>query len=276
MLVFSPVTAPSTARLAPYQPGDDIRHMDWAVTARTSEPHVRDTIADHELELWLILDTSSSLAFGTGRATKHELAWSVAGAMALLASDGGNRVGAIRTTPRGQQTRPQFLPAKSGSSHVGAVLASLRTPPEDGYAGDLTTSIEMVRRTARRRGMVVVVSDFLGPAAWERSLRALGHRHELVAVEVTDPREVSLPDVGLISVRDPETGRRRLVDTAKTKTREGYAALAAQRRAEVGQTLARCGADHLTLSTDRDWVLDFVQFVSTRRSRLLAAGRTGR
>jgi uncharacterized protein (DUF58 family) len=260
----------------PYQPGDDTRHMDWAVTARTNEPHVRDTIADHELELWLILDTSSSLSFGTARATKHELAWSVAGAMALLASDGGNRVGSIRTTPHGQQTRPRFLPARSGASHVGAVLASLRTPPEDGNAGDLTASIEMVRRTARRRGMAVVVSDFLGPATWERSMRALGHRHELVAVEVTDPRESSLPEVGLISVHDPETGRRRLVDTAQTNTRERYAELAVQRRVEVSQALARSGADHLTLSTDRDWVLDFVQFVSTRRSRLLAAGRAGR
>jgi uncharacterized protein (DUF58 family) len=120
--------------------------------------------------------------------------------------------------------------------------------------------------------MVVVVSDFLGATAWERPLRALGHRHEVVAIEVVDPREVSLPDVGLISVVDPETERRRLVDTAKPKVRERYRDLAARRRTEVAEALATCGADHLTLWTDRDWVLDFVEFVATRRSRLLALG----
>lgn len=260
----------------PYEPGDDTRHIDWAVTARTSEPYVRDTIADHELELWTILDTSSSLAFGTGLASKYEVAWSAAGAFVLLAADGGNRVGAVRTTPQGSKKRPQIVPARSGSNHAGAVLASLRTPPGDGEKGDLAGSIEMVRRSARRRGMAVVVSDFLGPIDWERSLRALGHRHDLVAVEIVDPREVELPDVGLISVVDPETGRRRLVDTSKTNVRDRYADLAADRRIGVATALARCGADHLTLRTDRDWVLDFVSFVATRRTRLLAAGRSAR
>jgi uncharacterized protein (DUF58 family) len=258
----------------PYVPGDDPRYIDWAVTARTNEPHVRDTIADHELELWLIVDTSSSLAFGTGRATKHEIAWSAAGAFALLASSGGNRVGAVRSTPDGPRSRPHILPARTGSSHVGGVLAALRKAPDDGEEGDLAGSVEMVRRSARRRGMAVVVSDFLGSTDWERPLRALGHRHELVAVEVIDPRETDLADVGLISVIDPETGRRRLVDTSNAKLRTRYRDLAAQRRADIGAKLVGCGADHLTLRTDRDWVLDFVRFVSARRARMLAAGRT--
>lgn len=257
----------------PYVPGDDPRHIDWAVTARTSEPHVRDTIADHELELWLVLDTSSSLSFGTGLATKHEIAWSAAGAFALLASRGGNRVGAIRTTSPGGASRPHIIPARSGSNHVGGILASLRHSPEDGELGDLTGSIEMVRRSARRRGMVVVVSDFLGPSTWERPMRALGHRHDLIAVEVLDPREVELPDVGLISVVDTETGRRRLVDTADAPMRSRYARRAASRRQEVAAKLQGCGADHLALRTDRDWVFDFVNFVSQRRNRMLAAGR---
>ncbi len=260
----------------PYVPGDDPRHIDWAVTARTSQPHVRDTIADHELELWLIADTSSSLAFGTGQATKHELAWSAAGAFALLAATGGNRVGAVRSTPEGTSARPHIVPARGGSNHVGAVLAALRRPPVEGEAGDLAGSIELVRRSARRRGMAVVVSDFLGPGDWERPLRALGHRHELVAVEVIDPREVELPNVGLVSVVDPETGRRRLVDTSDAKVRDRYGELAATRRADVAAKLVSCGADHMTLRTDRDWVLDFVPFVSARRSRLLAAGRSRR
>jgi uncharacterized protein (DUF58 family) len=258
----------------PYVPGDDPRHIDWAVTARTSEPHVRDTIADHELELWVVADTSSSMAFGTAEATKYELAWSAAGTFALLASSGGNRVGAVTTTPEGVTSRPRIVPARTGSSHVGAVLAALRTPLQDGQEGDLAGAIELVRRSTRRRGMVVVVSDFLGGFEWERPLRALGSRHEVIAVEVVDPRELDLPDVGLISVVDPETGRRRLVDTTGRKMRDRYAELAAERRAEVATRLANCGADHLALRTDRDWVLDFVRFVSGRRSRLLAAGRS--
>jgi len=260
----------------PYVPGDDPRHIDWAVTARTNDPHVRDTIADHELEVWLVLDTSSSLGFGTGRATKHEVAWSAAGAFALLASSGGNRVGAVRSTPDGAKSRPQILPARGGSAHAGAVLAALYRAPVDGEIGDLSGAIDMVRRTARRRGLVVVISDFLGEPTWERSMRALSQRHEVIAVEVTDPRELDLPDVGLISVVDPETGRRRLVDTSAASVRDAYGALALRRRAEVGARLKSCGADHLTLTTDRDWVLDFVRFVSGRKARLMAAGRSTR
>lgn len=256
----------------PYVPGDDPRHLDWAVTARTRIPHVRDTISDHELELWLIVDSSASLGFGTGRSTKHELAWSAAGALALMASDGGNRIGAVRSTPRPGSDRLQVSPARGGSQHVGAVLAMLQRPPTDGEVGDLAGAIGLVHRTSRRRGVAVVVSDFLGPATWERPLRALGQRHEVIAIEVLDPREIELPDVGLISVVDPESGRRRLVDTARGDVRDRYRSLARDRRAQVAAGLAAAGADHLTLRTDRDWVLDFVEFVATRRTRLLAQG----
>jgi uncharacterized protein (DUF58 family) len=257
----------------PYVPGDDPRHIDWAVTARADEPHVRDTIADHELDVWLVLDTSSSLGFGTGRSTKHEIAWSAAGAFALLAASGGNRIGAVRSAPDEASRRSGMLPARSGSSHVGAVLAMLSHPPADGEPGDLAGAVARVRATAPRRGTAVVVSDFLGSAEWERQMRALAQRHEVIAVEVVDPREMDLPDVGLIAVVDPETGRRRLVDTAGARVRERYAALAARRRDEVAARLRRTGADHLVLRTDRDWVVDFVRFVTERKTRLLAAGR---
>ena len=257
----------------PYVAGDDPRRIDWAVTARTHEPYVRDTIADHELDVWLILDTSSSLGFGTGRSTKHEVAWSAAGAFALLAASGGNRIGAVRSAPDRPGRQPGMLPARSGSSHTGAVLAMLSHPPIDGEPGDLTGAIARAQATARRRGTAVVVSDFLGAPDWERPMRTLAHRHEVIAVEVTDPREVGLPDVGLISVVDPETGRRRLVDTASGRVRERYAALAARRSDETAARLRRTGADHLVLRTDRDWVVDFVRFVTERKARLLAAGR---
>jgi uncharacterized protein (DUF58 family) len=260
----------------PYVPGDDPRYIDWAVTARTHDTHVRDMVADHELDVWLILDSSSSLGFGTGRATKHEVAWSAAGAFALLASNSGNRVGAARSTNRKGRSRPLLIPARGGSAHAGGVLSALLEAPEEGETGDLGRAIEMVGQVARRRGMAVVISDFLGSPDWERPLRAISHRHELIAVEVVDPREVDLPDVGLIAVVDPETGRRRLIDTDKDGVRERYAALAGQRRADVAGRLKSCGADHLVLRTDRDWVLDFVRFVSGRKARLMSAGRSGR
>ena len=255
----------------PYVPGDDPRHIDWAVTARTNDPHVRDTIADHELELWLVLDTSSSHAFGTGRSTKHELAWTAAGAFALLASRGGNRIGGVASGTGGR-----LIPARSGRAHVAAVLTALRTPPADGDAGDLARAIRLVRKTAKRRGMAIVVSDFLGEPTWERSLRALTARHEVIAVQVNDRREFELPAVGLIAVVDPETGRRRVVDTADHGVRERYAALAARRQLALTSRLASTGVDHLLLRTDRDWVLDVVRFVGQRRTRRRTASAAAR
>lgn len=257
----------------PYVPGDDPRHIDWAVTARNHEPHVRDMIADHELDVWLVLDTSSSLGFGTGLATKHEVAWSAAGAFALLASTGGNRVGALRTTVGPGNDAPPIIPARGGASHTGALLAALRPEPQDREVGDLSGALETVGRVATRRGMVVVVSDFLGDPDWERPLRGLSLRHEIIAIEVTDPREVQLGDVGLISVVDTESGRRRLLDTSRADVRSRYAEMAQTRRRELISRLKRCAADHLVLSTDRDWVLDFVLFVSNRKARLMSAGR---
>ncbi len=251
----------------PYVPGDDPRHIDWAVTARTGDPHVRDTISDHELELWIVFDNSSSTAFGTGLSTKHELAWSAAGAFALLAGKGGNRIGAVTTSA----LHRRFIPARTGRTHVAALLAGLRAEPADGDDGSLAAALERLRRNARRRGMVVVVSDFHGHADWERPLRAIASRHEVIAVQVGDQREFELPDVGLIAVVDPETGRRRVVDTADVAMRARYAAAASARQAALTARLGALGADHLVLRTDRDWVFDLVRFVSSRRTRRSAA-----
>ncbi len=257
----------------PYVPGDDPRLMDWAVTARHDEPHVRETISDHELDVWLVLDTSASLAFGTGLSTKYEIAWSAVGAMGLLASRGGNRVGAISTHRRETTGRPIMFPTRGGADHVSAILSMLRPEPVDGQLGDLAEAIGAVQRLGRRRGMVVVASDFLGDGGWQRPLRALARTHEVIAIEVVDPREMTLPDVGLIAVVDPETGGRRLVDTSRPSVRDRYGSLAAERRAEVAAGLKGAGADHLVLATDRDWVVDFVKFVSSRKSRLVSARR---
>lgn len=258
----------------PYIPGDDPRHIDWAVTARNHEPHVRDMIADHELDVWLVLDTSSSLGFGTAMTTKHEVAWSAAGAFGLLAASTGNRVGAVTSTVAADKTRPLMFPARGGSAHTTGILAALRREPMEGMTGDLAGALDMVSRAARRRGMVVVISDFLDDEGWLRPLRRLVARHDVVAVEVVDPRELTIPDVGLVSLVDPETGRRRLLDTREVSTRAAYATMATRMRDGLETTFKKSGADHLVLNTDRDWVLDFVSFVSNRKARLLTSRRT--
>jgi uncharacterized protein (DUF58 family) len=230
-------------------------------------------IADHELDVWLVLDTSSSLDFGTGRASKHQLAWSAAGAFALLAARNGNRVGGVRSAPA--KPRPSLMPARGGSAHVAGLLTMLLRDPPPSEEGDLGRAMEAVSRSAKRRGLVVVLSDFLGPPSWERPMRALAHRHEVIAVEVFDRREVELPDVGLIAVVDAESGRRRLVDTSDSLVRAKYAASGTKRRQAVAARLKGSGVDHLALRTDRDWVLDFVGFVARRKTRLMTARKAG-
>jgi uncharacterized protein (DUF58 family) len=255
-----------TGEARPYDAGDDTRRIDWSVTARTGEPHVRDTVADHELELWLVLDTSPSLEFGTDEMTKADLAWAAAGAMALLAARGGNRIGAVTTS--GDHRR---VPARSGREHVGALLAALHhARPRRGEVraeGSLAGTLDALRRGALRRGMVVVASDFLDPSPWPRALRALAARHDVLVLEVVDRRELSLPNVGTLLVEDCESGRRRYLDTSSATVRDRYAEAALAQRDRIGRDLTSAGVEHVRLHTDRDWVTDLVRSVAARKAR---------
>jgi uncharacterized protein (DUF58 family) len=260
-LVPGPGTEPGESR--DYHPGDDVRRMDWAVTARTTVPHVRQTIADRELETWAVVDLSPSLDFGTARCEKRDLVIAAVAAVAHLTGKGGNRFGAIATT--GEQLHR--IPAQSGRVHTTALLRKLVAMPrsEKGKRGDLAASLEALRRPPRRRGFAVVVSDFLGDLDWERSMRALAVRHDVLAVEVLDPVELGLPAVGLLTLVDPESGKLLEVQTGKKQLREQYAAAATEQRAEIAAALRRAGASHLQLRTDRDWLVDMVRFVAARR-----------
>jgi uncharacterized protein (DUF58 family) len=253
-----------------YQPGDDVRRMDWAVTARTTEPHVRETVADRELETWVVLDLSPSLDFGTASCEKRDLAIATLAAVTHLTRGGGNRIGALVAT--GERTIR--IPARGGIVHARGLLRRVALTPRapEGTRGDLTTAIEQLRRPPRRRGLAVVISDFLGEPDWERSLRALSNRHDLLAVEVLDPRELELPDVGTVVLADPETGRQREVVTSPLLCRE-FAAAAAQHRDRVATALRRSGAAHLTLRTDSDWIADIVRFVLARKRAWSGGGR---
>jgi uncharacterized protein (DUF58 family) len=266
-LVPGPGSEPGEAR--GYQPGDDVRRMDWAVTARTTEPHVRETVADRELETWAVLDLSASLDFGTAACEKRDLAIAALAAVTHLTRGGGNRIGALVATGE----KLVRIPARGGLVHAQGMLRRVAgTPrPPEGTRGDLTAAIEQLRRPPRRRGLAVVISDFLGEPEWERALRALSARHELLAVEVLDPRELELPDVGTVVLADPESGRQREVTITPLLAKE-FAAAAAEHREQVAAALRRCGAAHLTLRTDSDWIADVVRFVLARK-RAWSGGR---
>jgi uncharacterized protein (DUF58 family) len=261
-LVPGPGSEPGEAR--PYQPGDDVRRMDWAVTARTTVPHIRETVADRELETWLAVDLSPSLDFGTAVCEKRDLAVCAVAAMTYLTSGGGNRIGAVVST--GEQT--QRIPARGGLAHARGLLHRIaRTPAAPlGTQGDLATLLEQLRRPPRRRGLVVVISDFLGARDWERPLRGLSARHELVCVEIVDPRDVDLPEVGTIVLADPETGLQREVHASPVLRRE-FAEAAGEHRAMVAAGIRGAGAAHLVLRTDSDWIADTVRFVVARKRR---------
>ncbi|MGH4027025.1 MAG: DUF58 domain-containing protein [Pseudonocardiaceae bacterium] len=266
-LVPGPGTEPGDAR--PYQPGDDVRRMDWAVTARTTEPHIRETVADRELETWLAIDLSASLDFGTAECDKRELAIAACAAVTHLTRGGGNRVGAVVSTGADLLR----MPARGGLPHARGMIRRIAEMPRaaEGVRGDLAATLELLRRPPRRRGLVVVISDFLGPRSgevfeWERPLRGLSARHDLVAIEVLDPRDLELPDMGAVVLADPETGRRKEVVTTPLLRRE-FAAAAAAHREDVSAALRRCNAGQLTLRTDSDWVADMVRFAVTRKRR---------
>jgi uncharacterized protein (DUF58 family) len=251
-----------------YQPGDDVRRIDWNVTARLQDPYVRDTIADRELETWVVADLGASMDFGTAWCEKRDLAISAAAAIGFLTNRTGNRFGMVTLQPSGTTVTP----ARGGRSHLMTTLHRLTTLPRAGQGEvDLGGALARTAAVARRRGLAVVVSDFLAPPeSWEHQLRRLSTRHETIAVEVLDPRELSLPDVGVLSLVDPATGATREVPTASKKLRARYEAAASAQREAISVAIRRAGVDHLVLRTDQDWLLDIVRFVASRRERVHA------
>jgi uncharacterized protein (DUF58 family) len=270
-LGFLPGAGSEAGESREYRPGDDVRRMDWPVTARTTVPHVRQTVADRELETWLAVDLSASLDFGTARCEKRDLAVAAAAAVAHLTIRGGNRVGAVIANGE-TVTR---VPARSGRNAAQALLHTVVRTPRASHAAaptDLAAIVELLNRPVRRRGMAVVISDFLGPdlgtdvaPAWEWPMRKLGVRHDVLAIEILDPRELELPAVGVLTVVDPETGRLHEVQTSKRGLREAYAAAAREQRFGIANAIRRAGAAHLRLRTDSDWLLDIVRFVAAQR-----------
>lgn len=269
---------PGDARL--YVPGDDVRRIDWNVTARTQEAYVRETVADHELEAWVLIDLSPSLAFGTAQCEKRDLAIAVVATVGFLTARLGNRIGAVVLRADGSTST---IPPGTGRNHLMALLhtlveQALAIPdaperPTDRPGTNLAAGVRQLRRIARRRGLVVVVSDFIADGPWERELRALTSHHEVMTAEVIDPRELELPAVGVLRVVDPETGRELEVQTNNAKLRARYAEAARAQREAIAAAIRSTGAEHLVVRTDRDFVGDIIRFVERRKARRTGAAR---
>ena len=255
------------AQVRPYIAGDDVRMIDWNVTARTGEPHVRVQLAERVLVTWLVLDTSPSMQFGTADRRKADVAEGVAIAIGHIATRRGNRLGFV--TFGDGHTRA--LPPRQGRLGMIGLLDTLRQDePSDEERVGATSLGKALRRTgslARQRAIVVVVSDFRGPVDWRRPLVELAGRHEVVAVEIRDPREEALPNAGVLWLVDPETGRQVRADTRSEKLRARFAAAAAQERAEVARLLTTSGARHVVLTTSGDWLRSLAVFLRRGRGR---------
>ena len=253
------------AQIRKWEPGDDVRRIDWNATARSDEVQVRVDVAERALTSWVLLDVSPSMRFGTADRRKWDVAEGVTVALGHVASRRGNRVGI--TTFGGNE--PVLLRPRQGRVGLLGVLLAVRREPETEQVGptSIGTALTQVARVARQRSLAVVVSDFRGPRDWRAPLLQLAARHAVVAVEIRDPREQELPNVGHIWLVDPETGRRLHVDTAKRKLRERFADAAAEERAVLGRELASLGVPHVVLSTSGDWLRPFAGFVSREGRR---------
>jgi uncharacterized protein (DUF58 family) len=252
------------AQVRTYVPGDDVRRIDWNVTARTGEPHVRVQLAERVLVTWLVLDVSASMQFGTAERRKADVAEGAALAIGHVATRRGNRLGVVTFG----DANPRGLPARQGRIGLVGLLMALREEPDGERLGP-TSLGEALTRTgalAKQRSLVVVVSDFRGPRDWRRPLLELAGRHDVVALEIRDPREETLPNVGALWLVDPETGRLLRVDTRSRRLRERFAAAAAEERTDVEKALASLGVRHLVLSTSGDWLRSLAVFLRRRRT----------
>jgi len=250
--------------LREYTPEDDVRHIDWNVTARLDEPYVRQYTEDRDLTAWLVLDQSASMRFGAARHGKDSVLTELAVCLARLFTHGGNRVGAILYDNRLQRV----IPARTSRTHVLHLTHEITRPTDarpDGSTTDLDAMLRLAATTVRRRSLVFVISDFIGDVDWEATLTRLGHRHEVVTIRVVDPMELDLPDLGLVLLEDAETGEQLLADTSDPLFQRRLRAEVDAREFAVNSAMRRAGVTSHLISTDQDLVEALVDMV--RRSK---------
>ena len=259
------------ADLREYQPHDDVRHIDWNVTARLNAPHVRVFTEDREMSAWFLLDLSPSIHFGPQGHAKRDILTGFVAVLARLLTRHGNRVGALLygTGRGGVRGVDAVLPPRSSRTQVLQLMHQLLQPASGQPTGgtQLGLLLQAGLGAIRRRSTVFVVSDFISAPGWDKPLAQLAQRHDVVAVRLFDPLELALPDLGLVLLRDAETGEQLQVDTHDKGFRQRFARLAAEREAILRAGLAAAGADTLELRTDDDLLDALLRFMDLRQRR---------
>jgi uncharacterized protein (DUF58 family) len=254
------------ADLRTYMPDDDVRHIDWNVTARMDEPYVRQYTQDRDLTAWLVCDRSASMRFGADGHGKDTVGTDLAVCLARLFTQTGNRVGAILYDHGFQRV----IPPRTGRNHVLRLTHELTQPataPADGRRTDLDAMLRLAASAARRRSLIFVISDFIGDVDWEPALTRLAHWHEVVAIRVVDPIEVDLPDLGLILIEDAETGEQLFADTGDPFFQQRLRAEVQAREAAVASSMRRAGVSAYRLGTDEDLIATLIDMVRQSKRR---------
>jgi uncharacterized protein (DUF58 family) len=249
----------------PYTPGDEIRAIDWNVTARTGEPYIKKFTEEREMTVMIVLDVSASGDFGSVRESKREMAAEVASILAFSAIHNNDKVGLLLFSDRVEL----FIPPKKGRLHILRLIREMLFFSPKGRGTDLAGALEYMNKVITRRAVVFVISDFLA-GDFSRPLTVSARRHDMVALTVVDPTEEALPDVGVILLEDPETGEQIEVDTSRRAITGNYARLAGERAKELGTLFGSRGVDMVQLRTDRDY-LPMLRSFFDRRGRRLAA-----
>lgn len=251
------------AEVREYQPGDDVRSIDWNVTARAGHPFIKRYLEERELTVILAVDVSASQSFGTQSRPKQEVAAELAAVLAFSALSNNDRVGLLQFSDRVEH----FVPPRHGTRHVLRVIRDVLYSQGNHPRTSLQTGLDFLNRVLRRRAVVFLFSDFLD-RDYERSLRHAGRRHDLIAIRLTDPREEELPAVGLLELEDPETGEQILVDTSNARVRDAFRQLAESRRTALAELTRRAGADLFETSTNGEHLDDLLRFLRARERRL--------
>jgi uncharacterized protein (DUF58 family) len=245
-----------------YQPGDDVRTIDWNVTARTGVPHVKRFAEERELTVMLLVDASASTLFGSVRQTKQALAAELGALLAFSAITNNDKVGLVMFSDRVELA----LPPRKGNRHVLRVIRDILSLSPAGRGTDIAGALEHLRHVTKRRCVVFVISDFLTPG-WKRALRIASRRHDVIAVALEDPREAEMPNVGLVELEEAETGERYVVDTSDARVRASLVREATLARAERDRTLRSADVDTIAVSTDRPYTQAILRFFRMRERR---------
>ena len=245
-----------------YQPGDDVRTIDWNVTARTGVPHIKRFVEERELSVMFLVDLSASGAFGSSRNLKNEVAAELCALLAFSAIKNNDKVVLIVFT----DCIEMFIPPAKGTSHVLRLIRELLSFKPRQVKTNISTGIEYLSRVSHKKNVVFLVSDFLGED-FEKPMRVMAKRHDLIAVSITDPREVSLPDVGLIELEDAETGELVLIDTGSVAVRRNYEKLGSRQRGEMSELFRSMDVDQIEIFTNKDYLKELVRFFKSRERR---------